>query len=162
MIASLKEPLSDISFVESDNKSEDIFEQPDNDEQFSFDDLESLQDANIDNELLETCFINGHINACQLKFDKIARHSKTFGYVKLTEKSLKYKKKKLVKTWDANFVNKVKIINQKMIWHSKRIQDLDKVQEDRENETRLLLLTMEKSKLEALKNQKSRLIREQK
>ena len=100
MIRSVKEPLSDISFVESENRSEDIFDEPDNVDQFSFDDLESLQDAKIDNELLESCFINSHIDACQLKFDKIARHSKTFGYVKLSEKSLKDKKKKLVKTWD--------------------------------------------------------------
>ena len=129
MVRGVKDPPSDISIIESDNKSEDIFDEPDNDEQFSFDDLESLQDANIDNELLENCFINSHINACQLKFDKIARHSKTFGYVKLSEKSLKQKKKRLVKTWDKCFLTKVKTIDQKIIYHSKRIEDLEKVTE---------------------------------
>ena len=90
-------PESNCSNDDYSGDSADIIKPEQIEDKFCVDDLESLQDANIDNELLENCLINGHFDQEVFKMERIARHAKQYGYIKFTEKVMKQKKKKLLK-----------------------------------------------------------------
>ena len=52
------------------------------------DDLDSLQDASIDNDLLENHFLRNNTDESSQQVDLVAKHAKTYGYLKISEEKL--------------------------------------------------------------------------
>lgn len=70
---------------------------------FDIDDLESLQNAKINSDLLESHFINTQLEAKQVKQGLLSRHAKKFGFVKIPEFVMNKKKQSLVKKTNEEY-----------------------------------------------------------
>ena len=86
----------------SDSLCESI--EPMNDNNFRIDDLDSLRDASIDNELLNDYFLNERYEHEQAEREHLTKHAKRYGYIKIPQHKYLERKDKLALSRNREFI----------------------------------------------------------
>ena len=96
---------------------------PFRDNDFKIDDLDSLQEASIDENLLNDYFINSRFKFEQTKKDVLMKHARRYGYIKIPEEMFRNRQENLRNSRNREFIEKKKNLETQILHSQKKLRD---------------------------------------